>query len=253
MGADPVGVQRGFAASAADTERAVTAVVAGRRTRGGTMVALSSQGARCVVLAQVRQNVFDEVVVVGAPDVEVCVALGFSLTGLGDWAKTSPRDADAWPADAAVAAAALATDIDLSRVGIAWRDGLPDGRSVLSARSDLLRYFGAARQVFRLSPRIDQERLLTYDRDGRLSRAVIAVSQPPQIEPTSLRHLRECGIHTAADFVGAQVDYLSLRRTAYVIRRDGTPLQVRGIGPERALCLSRWRQWIDAGRAAVFA
>ena len=73
------------------------------------------------------------------------------------------------------------------------------------------------------------------------------------VELTSVRHLEECGIRTAADFVGAQVDYLSVRRTAYVIRRDGTPLQIRGLGAERALGLSAWRQWIDAGRAPVFA
>ena len=249
MGADLVEVQRGFAASAADAERAVTEVLAGRRTRGGTMVALSSQGARCVVLAQVRRGVFDEVVVVGAPDADVCVALGFSLHGSGDWVKVSPHDADAWPGDAAVAAAALATDIDLTQVGIAWCDG----RDVVRSHAALLSFFGAARQLFTLPPRIDQKRLLTYDRNGRLSRAVIAVSRPSRIEPTSLRHLEECGIRTAADFVGAQVNYLSVRRTAYVIRRDGTPLQIRGIGPERALCLSEWRQWIDAGRAPVFA
>jgi len=103
-----------------------------------------------------------------------------------------------------------------------------------------------------LPPPINQDRLLTYDRDGRLPRAVIAVSRPSRIEEVSVRHLQECGIRTAADFVGAQVDYLSPRRTSYVIRRDGTPLQIRGIGSDRALALSTWRQWIDAGRAPVF-
>ena len=253
MGADPGEVQRGFATSAAQAERAVTEIVAGRRTRGGTMVALSSPGARCVVLAQVVRGGFDEVTVVGAPDVEVCVALGFSLYGIGDWVKTSPNDADTWPGDATVAAAALTTGIDLTQAGIAWLDGLHDGRDASRARAALLGYFGAARRRFTLSPRIDQQRLLTYDRDGRLSRAVIAISRPPRIEPTSLRHLQQCGVRTAADFVGIQVDYLSVRRTAYVIRRDGTPLQVRGIGPDRALALSAWRQRIDAGRAPVFA
>jgi hypothetical protein len=253
MGTDLVEMQRGFAGSAADTERAVTEAVAGRRTRGGTMLALSSPGARCVVLAQVRRDGFDEVTVVGAPDVDVCVALGFSVHGFGDWVKTSPHDADAWPGDAAVAAAALATDIDLTRVGIAWRDVPHDGRDAARARTALLGYFGAARQRFTLPPRINQKRLLTYDRDRRLASAVLAVSRPPRIEPMSLRHLEEHGIFTAADFVGAQIDYHSTRRTTYVIRRDGTPLQIRGIGPERALGLSVWRQWIDAGRAPVFA
>jgi hypothetical protein len=253
MGVDLVEVQRGFAVSAADAERAVTEALAGRRSRGGTMVALSSPGARCVVLAQVRRDGFDEVAVVGAPDVAVCVALGFSLHGFGDWVKTSPHDAEAWPSDAAVAVAALATDIDLGRVGLAWRDGLADGRDVARARTALLGYFGAARQRFTLPTPIDQQRLLSYDRDGRLSRAVIATSRPSGIELTSVRHLEECGVRTAADFVGAQVDYLSVRRTAYVIRRDGTPLQIRGLGAERALGLSAWRQWIDAGRAPVFA
>ncbi|AGZ41290.1 hypothetical protein [Actinoplanes friuliensis] len=252
MGADLVEMQRGFAANAADTERAVTEAVAGRRSRGGTMVALSSPGARSVVLAQVRRDGFDEVAVVGTPDVAVCTALGFTLHGFGDWVKTSPHDADVWPGDAAVAAAALATDIDLTRVGIAWCDGLHDGHDVVRARRVLLGYFGAGRQRFTLPPKIDQERLLSYDRDGRLARAVIAISRPSRLELTSLRHLEECGIRTAADFVGAQVDYLSVRRTAYVIRRDGTPLQIRGIGADRALGLSAWRQWIDAGRAPVF-
>jgi hypothetical protein len=64
--------------------------------------------------------------------------------------------------------------------------------------------------------------------------------------------LERNGIRTAADFVGAQVNYLSLRRTAYIIRRDGTPLQIRGLGPDRALSLSAWRQQIDAGRAPIF-
>jgi hypothetical protein len=253
MGADQAGVQSGFVANAGEAERAVIEIVAGRRTRGGTMVALSSPGARCVVLAQVRRGFFDEVVVIGAPDVEVCVALGFSLYGFGDWVKTSPRDADGWPGDAAVAAAVLATDIDLSRAGIAWRDGLRDGPDVVSARAALFGFFGVTRRRFALPSRIDQDRLLTYDRDGRLSRAVIAISRPSRIEPVSLRHLEERGIRTAADFVGAQVDYLSNRRTAYVIRRDGTPLQIRGLGPDRALGLSAWRQGIDAGRAPVFA
>lgn len=252
MGADLVEVQRGFATSAADAERAVGEAFAGRRTRGGTMVALSSPGARCVVLAQVRRDGFDQVSVVGTPDTAACAALGFSVHGFGDWAKTSPHDADPWPADAAVAAAALCTDIDLTRAGLAWRDGLHDGQDVLRARTALLRYFGAGRQPFVLPSRIDQSRLLSYDRDGRLSRAVIAISRPARIEPASLRHLEEHGIRTAADFVGAQVDYLSVRRTAYVIRRDGTPLQIRGIGAERALGLSAWRQWIDAGRAPLF-
>jgi hypothetical protein len=253
MGVDLVEMQWGFAASAADTERAVTEAVAGRRTRGGTMLALSSPDARCVVLAQVRRDGFDEVTVVGAPDVDVCVALGFSLHGFGDWVKTSPHDADAWPGDAAVAVAALATDIDLTRVGIAWREVTPDGRDAARARTALLGYFGAGRQRFTLPPPIDQKRLLTYDPDGRLSRAVLAVSRPSRIEAASLRHLEECGIRTAADFVGAQVDYLSVRRNTYIIRRDGTPLQILGIGAERALGLSAWRQWIDAGRAPGFA
>jgi hypothetical protein len=253
MGVDLVELQRGFAASAEDAERAVTEAVAGRRARGGTMVALSSPGARCVVLGQVRRDGFDEVTVVGAPDAAVCAALGFSVHGFGDWVKVSPRDEDAWPSDAAVAVAALATDIDLSRVGIAWRDGLHNGQDVVRSRAALLGYFGAGRQRFTLPSRIDQERLFSYDRDGRLSRAVIAISRPSGLEPVSLRHLEEHGIRTAADFVGAQVDYLSVRRTAYVVRRDGTPLQIRGIGAERALGLSAWRQWIDAGRAPVFA
>jgi hypothetical protein len=186
--------------------------------------------------------------VVGATDVDVCVALGFSLYGFGDWVKISPHDADAWPGDAATAAAVLATDIDVSQLGIAWCDG----RDVVRSRAALLDFFGAARQVFTLPPRIDQERLLTYDRGGRLSRAVIAISRPSSIEPVSLTHLEQCGIRTAADFVGAQVNYLSVRRTAYVIRRDGTPLRIRGLGPDRALGLSTWRQRIDAGRAPVF-
>jgi hypothetical protein len=253
MGADPVEVQSRSAASAADVEQAVIEIVAGCRTRRGTMVALSSPGARCVVLAQVRRGVFDEVVVVGAPDVDVFVALGFSLYGFGDWVKVSPRDADVWVGDAAVAAAALATDIDLTRVGIAWYDGLQDGRDVVRARAALLGRFGAAPRVFMMPPRIDQERLRTYDGDGRLSRAVIAISRPSGVEPVSVEHLQQCGIRTAADFVGAQVNYLSVRRTAYVIRRDGTPLQIRGLGPDRALSLSAWRQRIDAGRAPVFA
>src|SRR5689334_18958496 len=118
MGTDLVETQRGFAASAADAERAVCQAVAGRRARGGTMVALSSPGASCVVLAQVRRDGFDEVTVVGTPDAAVCVALGFSLHGFGDWVKTSPHDADPWPGDAAVAVAALATDVDLTRVGL---------------------------------------------------------------------------------------------------------------------------------------
>jgi hypothetical protein len=251
MGVDLVEVQWGFAGSAADTERVVTEAIAGRRTRGGTMVALSSRAARCVVLVQVRRDGFDEVTVVGAPDVAVCVALGFSLHGFGDWVKTSPHDDDGWPGDAAVAAAALATDIDLTRVGIAWRDGPHDGRGGARARTTLLGHFGASRQRFTLPTQIDQKRLLTYDPDGRLSRAVIAVSRPSRIEAASLRHLEECGIRTAADFVGAQVDYLSIRRATYVIRRDGTPLQIHGIGPDLALGLSAWRQWIDAGRAPV--
>jgi hypothetical protein len=217
------------------------------------MIALSSPAAHCVVLAQVRRDVFDEVVVVGAPDVDVCVALGFSLYGLGDWVKISPRDADAWPGDAAVAAAVLATDIDLAQVGIAWYDGLHDGQDVVRARAALLGHFGASRQAFTTPPRIDQERLRSYDGDGRLSRAVIAISRPGLIEPVSVTHLEQCGIRTAADFVGAQVNYLSARRTAYIIRRDGTPLQIRGLGPDRALSLSAWRQRIDAGRARVFA
>jgi hypothetical protein len=253
MGADLVEVQSGFAASAADAERAVIEIAAGRRTRRGTMVALSSPGARSVVLAQARQGVFDEVVMIGAPDVEVCVALGFSLYGFGDWVKVSPRDADAWLGDAAVAAAVLATDIDLTRVGIAWRDGLHDGRDVVRARAALLSFFGVARRVFTMPPRIDQDRLLTYDRGGHLSRAVLAISRPPSVEQVSLNHLEQSGIRTAADFVGVQVDYLSVRRTAYVIRRDGTPLQIRGLGPDRALNLSAWRQRIDARRAPVFA
>ena len=252
MGADLVEMQRGFATSAADAERAVSEAVAGRRSRGGTMVALSSPGATCVVLAQVRRDGFDEVAVVGKPDAAVCVALGFSVHGFGDWVKTSPHDADPWPGDAAVAAAVLATDIDPTRAGLAWRDGLHDGRDVVRARTALLGYFGAGRQKFTLPAPIDQDRLLSYDRDGRLARAVIAISRPSRIEPVSLRHLEENGIRTAADFVGAQVDYLSVRRTAYVIRRDGTPLQIRGIGAERALGLSAWRQWIDAGRAPIF-
>jgi hypothetical protein len=253
MSTDLVEVQQGFAGSAADTERAVTEALAGRRTRGGTMVALTSPGARCVVLAQVRRDGFDEITVVGAPDVDVCVALGFSLHGFGDWVKTSPHDDDAWPGDAAVAAAALATDIDLTSVGIAWRSVVHDGRDAARARTALLSYFGAARQRFTLPPRIDQKRLLTYDRDGRLASAVIAVSRPSRIETGSLRQLEEHGIRTAADFIGAQIDYLSTHRTTYVIRRDGTPLQIRGIGPDRALGLSVWRQWIDAGRAPAFA
>jgi hypothetical protein len=174
------------------------------------------------------------------------------LHGFGDWVKTSPHDADAWPGDAAVALAALATDIDLSRVGIAWRDVPDGGRDVARARAALLGYFGAGRQRFTLPSRIDQKRLLTYDRDGRLARAVIAVSRPSRIEAMSLRHLAESGIRTAADFVGVQVDYLSVRRTTYVVRRDGMPLQIPGIGADRALGLSAWRQWIDAGRAPVF-
>ncbi|GAA2563993.1 hypothetical protein GCM10010435_40210 [Winogradskya consettensis] len=252
MGVDLVEMQRGFAASAADTERVVTEAVTGRRGRGAVMLALSSPGARCVVLAQVRRDGFDEVTVVGAPDVDVCVALGFSVHGFGDWVKISPRDADVWPGDAAVAVAALATDIDLTRVGIAWREGCDDGRDVARARAALLAYFGASQQRFTLPRPIDQRRLLTYDPDGRLGRAVIALSRPSGIEPASLRHLEECGIRTAADFVGVQIDYLSVRRTTYVIRRDGTPVQIRGIGPERALSLSFWRQRIDAGRAPVF-
>ena len=249
MGADPVELRLAFAASAADAERAVTEAVAGRRTRGGTMVALSSPAARCVALARVRRDGFDEVSVVGAPDVDVCVALGFSLRGFGEWVKTSPHDADGWPGDAAVAVAVLATDIDLTRAAIVRHDG----RDAVPARAALLGHFGAARPRFVLPPRIDQSRLLSYDRDGRLARAVIAVSRSSQLGATSLSHLQECGIHTAADFVGAQVDYSSVRRTTYVIRRDGKPLQIRGIGAERALAFSGWRQLIDAGRAPVFA
>jgi hypothetical protein len=249
VGADLVELQLGFAASAANAERAVTAAVAGHRTRGGVVVGLSSPAARCVVLGKVRRDGFDEVSVVGAPDVDVCVALGFSVRGSGEWVKISPHDAEAWPGDAAVAVAVLATDINLNRAGIAWRDG----RDAIRARAALLSHFGAARQRFALPPPIDQRRLLTYDRDGRLARAVIAVSRSSRIEATSLRHLHECGIHTAADFVGVQVDYLSVRHTSYVIRRDGTPFQIRGIGAERALAFSAWRQLIDAGRAPVFA
>jgi hypothetical protein len=252
MGADLVAVQSGFAASKGDAERAVIEVVSGRRNRGGTMVALSSPGAHSVVLAQACRGVCDEVVVVGAPDVDVCVALGFSLYGLGHWVKVSPRDTDAWLGDAAVAAAVLATDIDLTQTGLAWRDGLHEGREVVQARAALLAFFGADRRVFTTPPRIYQERLLTYDRDGRLSRAVIAISKPYWVVPVSVIDLERNGIRTAADFVGAQVNYLSLRRTAYIIRRDGTPLQIRGLGPDRALSLSAWRQQIDAGRAPVF-
>jgi hypothetical protein len=252
MSADLVEVQSGYAASAGDAERAVTEILAGRRARGGTLIALTSPGARCVVLAQVLRDGFDEVTVIGPPDVDVCVALGFSVYGFGDWVKTSPRDADAWPGDAAVAVAALATDIDLTRAGLAWHYGPHHGRDVARARNALLGFFGASRRRFTLPPRIDQDRLLTYDRDGRLTRAVLAISRPAKIETASLRHLEEKGIRTAADFVGAQVDYLSVRRTAYVIRRDGTPLMIRGLGPDRALALSAWRQRIDAGRAPVF-
>ena len=125
----------------------------------------------------------------------------------------------------------LATDIDLTQAGIAWRDAArrPGGGP---ARAALLDFFGAARRVFTTPPRIDQERLLTYDRGGRLSRAVIAISGRTGIVPVSVSYLEQCGIRTAADFVGAQVNYLP-RRTAYVIRRDGTPLQIRGLGPDR--------------------
>ncbi|WP_306209143.1 hypothetical protein [Actinoplanes sp. RD1] len=253
MGVDLVEVRHGFAADAADAERTVTEALTGARARGGTMLALTSPGARCVVLAQAHRDGLDEVVVAGTPDPEVCAALGFTLRGAGDWAKTSPHDADAWPGDAAVAAAALATDIDLTRVGLVWRDGLHDGRDVSRARAALLAHLGAGRPKFTLSRRLDQDRLLTYDRDGRLARAVIAISRPSGVEPLSVRHLQECGIRTAADFVGVQVDPASVRRTAYVVRRDGTPLQIRGIGADRALGLAAWRQWVDAGRAPVFA
>jgi len=249
MGTELIELRLGFAASAEGAERTVTEAFAGGRTRGGTLIALSSPAARCVVLGAVRRDGFDEVSVVGAPDVEVCVALGFSLRGFGEWVKTSPHDADAWPGDAAVAVAALATDINLTRAGIVWRDG----RDAAGARAALLGHFGAAQRRFTLPPKIDQRRLLTYDRDGRLSRAVIAASWHARLEATSLRHLQECGIRTAADFVGAQVDYLSVRRTTYVIRRDGTPLPIRGIGSGRALALTRWRELVDAGRAPLFA
>ena len=171
------------------------------------------------------------------------------MQGSGEWVKLSPHDADPWPGDAAVAAAVLATDIDLTRAGLAWRDARDPAR----ARAVLLGYFGAGRGRFTLPPRIDQTRLLSYDHNGRLARAVIAVGRPGRIAPESVRHLQECGIHTAADFVGVQVDQLSVRRTAYVISRTGAPLQIRGIGADRAQSLAVWRQWTEAGRAPLFA
>jgi hypothetical protein len=101
----------------------ITEAIARKSSSLGVVLGLSSRGATSVVTASRHRHLESEVEVFGTPDVDVCVALGFTLQ-FGHWSKYAPNETDEWLAGAVVGAASLMTDIELGGAEIAWRRGI---------------------------------------------------------------------------------------------------------------------------------
>jgi hypothetical protein len=217
----------------------------------GVVVGFSSRGATSTVTASRYEHLEGELEVVGSPDVDVCVALGFTLL-LGRWSKCAPNGTDEWLAGAVVGAAALMTDIDLNDAKVVWRQGIKSGERQYEYRQAVLARFSHPARHSRGILEIDHTRLPSYDADGRLRQGVIALQPPPDIGPAIARNLAEAGIETAADFIGMVSDPWRSSQKHYLLRLDGEPVKVRGIGSDKAISLCLWRQRVEAGRVRTY-
>lgn len=72
--------------------------------------------------------------------------------------------------------------------------------------------------------------------------AIRLADRPPHgIGPILLDRLAAAGIRTCADYAGHRIDRSGARATVYLVRSDGTAVQVQGIGPDKAIALDAWR------------
>ncbi len=81
---------------------------------------------------------------------------------------------------------------------------------------------------------------------------MIALHPPPNVGPAIARNLAEAGIETAADFVGMVADPWRSSQKDYLLRLDGEPIRVRGIGTDKGNSLCHWRQMVEAGLVGTY-